>query len=337
MDVILYGIGEFYRNRAYLLPKAINVIAYGDSDEKRSTSRTGNVSSNGIPVVNPKEIESMDYDLLYICTDHIYACQIFNLLKGYRIDAEKIRFLCREEPILYPGAEGKWEYRVNSDWSVDSKFGEVRLIEKSENDHSTIAEIFGQNIYHMNLKTDTVVIDMGMNVGTATLYFAGQENVSRVYGFEPFPDTYKRAIENIGLNSSRIKDKIVTSMKAVSDHNGTEEVSVITDNMGWRSIFRKDEDAKKIEIEVISAEEAVKEIVRNNPGKNVMLKIDTEGSEYQIFDSMDRCGLFRKIDSIVMEYHGDPKSLINTLLKNGFTYHLNGTGCIGLIDAFRRG
>ena len=54
-----------------------------------------------------------------------------------------------------------------------------------------------------------MVLDVGMNFGTATLYFANQPNVTRVYSFEPFVPTYEEAVRNMHLNP-RLHQKIAT-------------------------------------------------------------------------------------------------------------------------------
>lgn len=54
-STILYGIGEYYRGHKDLLPKDVEIVAYGDSDEKKATSYTGNLLE-GKPVLTPQEI-----------------------------------------------------------------------------------------------------------------------------------------------------------------------------------------------------------------------------------------------------------------------------------------
>jgi hypothetical protein len=81
---------------------------------------------------------------------------------------------------------------------------------------AVLYEIFVQNIYNVNPSINNIiVVDIGMNVGAATLYFANQSFTEKVYGFEPFPETYNEAFSNVKLNES-ILDKIVLFNKGVS-------------------------------------------------------------------------------------------------------------------------
>ncbi|MBL0096482.1 MAG: FkbM family methyltransferase [Bacteroidetes bacterium] len=51
-----------------------------------------------------------------------------------------------------------------------------------------------------NAKT---ILDIGANIGTTSLYFASLNANAKIISFEPHPDTFKRAEENIKLNSFR--------------------------------------------------------------------------------------------------------------------------------------
>lgn len=330
---ILYGIGNFFRYRKYLLPKDIQIVAYGNSSENKASSQSGKLI-DGIPILSPKEIEKAEYDILVICTDVAISDEIFVKLRAYDIDPTKIRLLYREHPLMYSNELKEWEYKINKDWSISTKIGDLRLLERWGTDFITISEVFYANSYYVRMQQDTVVIDMGMNVGYATLYFAGMKEVRAVYGFEPFPDTYRRAVENIELNPVYIKNKITAYNEAIADKNEERKVSVVTDHMGWRGINDKSKDAPQIGIKCRSADEAVGEIIERHKNCHLLLKIDTEGSEFPIFESLDKCRRFETIDTIVMEYHANPRQLIDTLNKYGFLYTVNGTISGGMITAF---
>lgn len=336
MKAILYGIGGYLETHRYLLPENLEIVAYGDSTEEKSTSRTGKLL-NGKPIVSPEEIESLEFDKLIICTDYGLSNRIFKILKEYDIPHDKFTFLCREEPILFPmNREGKWDYRILPDKTIESHFGEVVIFEKGGTDHDTVVEIFGENTYAVNLLPETVVIDMGMNIGAASLYFAANENVVRVYGFEPFPDTYGRACENIAGNPDWIRKKISASNIAVIDKEGDQQVFAQTENTGWRNIFLKGADEGTVRIKCRAAKDVVREIIDRGEGKRYVLKIDTEGSEFLIFSSLVETDILHRLDVIVMEYHANPAPLIKILEQYGFRYSIQGKGRIGVMTAFKQ-
>ncbi len=336
MKAILYGIGEYLNSHKHLLPENLEIIAYGDSSEEKSTRASGKML-DGKQIVSPSEIEKMEFDKLIICTDYGLSNRIYKILKEYDIPYDKFMFLCREEPVLFPfNTDGKWNYRILTDKSIESHFGDITICEKGGTDHDTVVEIFGENTYNIIILPETVVIDMGMNIGAASLYFAANKNVVRVYGFEPFPDTYGRACENIAMNPDWIRDKISTYNIAVTDKEGEQKVDVETENTGWRNIFSTGSTASSVQIKCRAAKDVVQEILDREEGERYVLKIDTEGSEFLIFSSLAETDIFHNIDAIVMEYHASPAPLIQVLEQYGFRYSIKGKGRIGVITAFKQ-
>jgi hypothetical protein len=83
-------------------------------------------------------------------------------------------------------------------------------------------------------------------------------------------------------------------------------------------IFKK-ENAVNEECLQKDASEALTPIINDNIGKRIILKIDTEGAEYDILESLDNSGLLKKIDIVLIEFHfKGSKELQRRLLKNGF-------------------
>ena len=63
-----------------------------------------------------------------------------------------------------------------------------------------IDEVFSEKVYGLVSNGPAQVIDIGVNIGTATLYFANHPWVNKVIGFEPIEPTYRKAKHNIALN-----------------------------------------------------------------------------------------------------------------------------------------
>lgn len=330
---ILYGIGEYYRKHKNLLPKNMDIVAYGDSAVEKSTSCTGHLVE-GKPVLTPIEIEKTEFDRLYICTDFEAGNEIYHHLLTFHITREKIRFLNRIDAV-----EGGWKYDVQKDGSIISVFGQVKIREKTLTDSEVVAEVFAENSYNVHFaNSGIIVIDMGMNIGGAALYFAGNSKVEKVYGFEAFPDTYQQALENFALNEKFIRDKICPFNIALSDKEETKEVVLDTIQTGWRDIFAHDSDGKQMAtIYCHKASDIVQDIIEKNPGKSVIIKCDTEGSEFAIFDSIAETDLLKQIDAVVMEYHNEPSKIIDLFLKYDYSYAVSGKRTFGKIYAFRNG
>lgn len=251
----------------------------------------------------------------------------------FNIAHEKIRFLYRIDAV-----DGGWEYKIQKDGSIISSFGQVKIRERTYSDFEVVEEVFAENGYNVNLtNSGIIVIDMWMNIGGASLYFAGNSKVEKVYGFEPFPDTFQQALDNIALNEDFIRNKIHPFNIALSDREETREVALDdTCQTGWRDIFSHDtNDKKMVTIHCHEASHIVQGIIEKNPERRVIIKCDTEGSEFAIFDSLSQTDLLEQIDAVVMEYHNEPNKIISLFSKYHYTYVINGRRKFGKIYAFR--
>jgi len=53
------------------------------------------------------------------------------------------------------------------------------------------------------LKNARVIFDVGANIGYTSLYYASMNGTAQIFSFEPHPDIFIRAQENIALNQFR--------------------------------------------------------------------------------------------------------------------------------------
>lgn len=192
---------------------------------------------------------------------------------------------------------------------------------------AVLYEIFIQNIYNVNLSTNNmVVVDIGMNIGAATLYLANQTFTEKVYGFEPFPETFMEASANMKLNESII-NKVVLFNKGVS--SVTEKRTIYQYESGLLSAstihteeFADKKSIDKIDIELISIKDLLDMIKKNHPLNKIMLKIDCEGEEYSIFESLSTTEYLNDVSCIVVEWHElGPEKIKSVLNKFNFQYY----------------
>lgn len=315
---IIYGTGHYYKQNRSKLPKDLEIVAYADSYENNATSHNGHLYE-GMPVLLPEEFKNVEYDIIFICTDYIIGNQIFQKLIEVGIPSDHIQFLNRID------AGTSWNYTATDDKrGYISTIDGITVCERYLTDFDIVYEVLCRHSYRFKLlEQDCVVIDMGMNVAIASLYFANMSNVKKVYSYEAFQDTYEQGRANIALNSDEIKSKIIAENIALSDENITKKVAVSSEQTGWRTIFSTDQSKRWTEIVCRDAGEIVKKVLDKHQEK-IILKIDTEGAEFQIFDSLDRSKCFERIDVIMMEYHGDSTKLISILEKYSYKIFAQG-------------
>jgi FkbM family methyltransferase len=196
---------------------------------------------------------------------------------------------------------------------------------KSEEDLFILTEVFDRQCYNFRTSAETIVIDIGMNIGIASLSFAKDPNVQHVYSFEPFPGTYALARANLRLNWP-CEEKITAQNFGLSDRDAVEELPYIEERKGSlgvngmpRSFTPSRQDLNLQRIELRDAAIVLFPILEAHPDANLVLKMDCEGSEYPIFRSLDDAGLLGRFQAIMLEWHKQgPEELLSALQKYGY-------------------
>jgi FkbM family methyltransferase len=188
-----------------------------------------------------------------------------------------------------------------------------------------IYEVFIEDFYDISLNDEVVVVDVGMNVGVASLYFALMDNVKKVYGFEPFEGTFNLAKANFELNS-HLKNKIIAENVGLGKENATITIPLIQEGSLGGSTTDFHIDAYKdlhsgqlVKVNVKNIQQIINQIVELHPKQKILLKLDCEGAEYDIIEVLDEVKLLKAIHFCVIEWHIKGKSpLVQPLIRNGF-------------------
>lgn len=173
-----------------------------------------------------------------------------------------------------------------------------------------VNEVFNELVYSFIISDDIIVIDIGSNIGTAVLYFNKYENVKKIVGFEPVYDTFKRLEENLAINKN--PSKISVNNYGLGNSNKDAYFEFSNEYKGSVGVAGLDEykrnrskDVKKVKVQIRDCKEVFEEILSSSDVKNILLKIDCEGGEYEIIPRLYEAGLLKRIKYIVMEWHGD--------------------------------
>jgi FkbM family methyltransferase len=156
-------------------------------------------------------------------------------------------------------------------------------------------------------KTDTI-IDVGAHIGLFSLYCSQICKEGKIYAFEPMVENYDILKSNIQLNEIL---NIKTKNCAISKSSSKIIIYKNNDESGHSKFIETDNP-----IEVTS--KSLNDIFDNEKiEKCNLLKLDCEGSEYEIIDSLKDKNL-QKIEKMVIEYHladSNPELLENLKSK----------------------
>ena len=204
-------------------------------------------------------------------------------------------------------------------------------------------EIFIQRIYEVSLfHNNYVIIDIGMNVGVASIYFANMNWVEKVYGYEPFPDTFNEAINNINLND-KISYKIKPLNIGVSSVTCEKSIKLFDSGLLSATTLENNNIDNKmalnqISVKLISVNDLINNVTNEHPDSKILLKIDCEGEEYGIFDALNTTNNLDNVDCILLEWHEKGIESLAAILKSkGFQYYHfpNESLNSGMLYAFR--
>lgn len=197
---------------------------------------------------------------------------------------------------------------------LKDKFGTILA---TNNRYYNILEVIAYDSYSVPQLyefDDFVVFDIGMNRGYSSLRFAEFDNCSMVYGFEIDDVTYDKAVYHKKLNP-QLADKLKLHNFGISNKNSKEELYFLKGadtlstlepdfvDIEFQLKAAKDKVETKL-VEVRRASEVIEHIIeRDNIKSKIVLKIDTEGSEYKIIDDLIQSNTINRVDLILGEGH----------------------------------
>ena len=143
------------------------------------------------------------------------------------------------------------------------------------------------------LKTNSIYIDVGANIGDTTI-IAAAHTQNKIYAFEPSPVAYPRLQENIALN--KLGSQVVAEKLVLSNHRGytsfieaqtseTSHISPKKENVGLR--------VRTTTLDDYSQKNALKTID--------LLKIDVEGAELLVLKGAARLLRAHQIRHLLIE------------------------------------
>lgn len=187
-------------------------------------------------------------------------------------------------------------------------------------------EVFAEGIYNLQIEGSFVLIDVGMNVATTSLFFARKPACEAIYAFELFPKTAAKARVNLSLNPELAK-KVQVTAKGVAARAGKAELDYMEEYKGSHGIHglpkyvipESDARYEKVQVEFESCVEVFGEVLGRHAKTNILCKLDCEGAEYEILERLAPTGMLSRIRFFLIEWHEKGAAPIEKLLaQNGF-------------------
>ena len=269
---------------------------------------------HGIPFLNANKLGNVDYDVVIVAPAY-HKMEIIQQLRNLGVPDCKIvpyvPFQSGNLPKIKLILKGTVCY---------GECGNVRFKLKHSSDFGVLNQVFAHTEYGLRINKSISVIDVGMNIGLTSLFFAGMDNVKDVYGFEPFPKTYEQAIENISLNKPEVRDKIKPYLRGMGNKSCKLRYDDYNDDFSWGmrvdGLELAQEDSADKTIQILKADEEIDRIIGQCKGDCIVLKLDCEGSEYDILSVLNESKVLSKIDIILLETHDFKEKVAVDILSN---------------------
>lgn len=157
--------------------------------------------------------------------------------------------------------------------------------------HVWILQEYNKKGFEINDKD--IIIDIGAHIGLFALYASQFCKTGKIYCFEPIEENFDLLVSNLKLNNIK---NVIATRSAVSHKTGNVTIYLNQDESAHSMYVPA---SKSVQVQSVS----VKDIIDfNNLEKCDLIKIDCEGSEYEIINSLP-VTYFDKINKMCIEYH----------------------------------
>lgn len=216
---------------------------------------------------------------------------------------------------------------VNKENGFVLEFLGLKMYVETTEEFFIINEVFIEQDYNFTTPNKSVLIDIGANIGTSSLYFSTLDCVDKIYAFEPVLDTFKQAELNFYLNKS--KNKVVEFNNFGLGKNNRNEIFAFDNsfkgNTGVRgelsSSYSNNSNTTEVKVKIKEATNVLRKVVSENPNTTIIVKMDCEGAEYEIFENILESGFIKEVDVFMLEWHDKGSKYIeDALALNGFNY-----------------
>lgn len=195
----------------------------------------------------------------------------------------------------------KWRHYKGPDRETEHplKDGRSLRFRAGTMDRHIVWSVFLKDVYRLEQLPDEpldTLVDIGAQIGSFSLRMAPRAR--RIIAFEPVPANHALAAANL---SGPEHQHIELHQKAVTDHSGQLSITLSHGNSGGHSAFPSPtmDHGQSIEVEALRLPDFLEE---RGIERVDFLKLDCEGAEYAILDTIQDWGPDR-IRRLAVEYH----------------------------------
>jgi FkbM family methyltransferase len=193
-------------------------------------------------------------------------------------------------------------------------------VRHNRSDFHMIDEIWAYRKYDYfgyRVSPGDIVVDIGANIGTFSLYAAKVCGAARVISFEPFLDNFRLLTKNVEQNQL---PSVACVNEAVAGSRGSRTLRLSSMDAGSHSLVTSP-SGRTVEVNCCTLDDV---FTRFSLPRIDYLKVDCEGAEYEILESAT-CRL-QQIGRISMETHTTStrraEDLAMLLRRHGFAVKL---------------
>lgn len=166
-------------------------------------------------------------------------------------------------------------------------------VREGTSDEFVVSEVFSGEYNKLNIKSDDIVVDFGLNIGMFTV-FALNKGAKLVHSYEPDKENFALAQKNVAMNISDSFRYVLHNEAVIGNDDKTREFSInLKKNKGAHSLVAK-RGRDTVTVDCVNINH-----VFNNV-KPTVVKMDIEGGELECLPAVQDWSGIREF---IMEFH----------------------------------
>lgn len=166
-------------------------------------------------------------------------------------------------------------------------------VREGTSDEFVVSEVFSGEYNKLNIKSDDIVIDFGLNIGMFTV-FALNKGAKLVHSYEPDKDNFALAQKNVAMNISDSFRYVLHNEAVIGNDDKTREFSInLKKNKGAHSLVAK-RGRDTVKVDCVNINHVF------NSVKPTVVKMDIEGGELECLPAVQDWSGIREF---IMEFH----------------------------------